>query len=230
MVTIFSICAGLTALRMGIEGNVEKALYLIMLAVFLDAADGKLARMLKSSSDIGAELDTLADFFNFGIVPGILVYTVVFDGTEQANLGWFTVLTMAAACALRLARFNVTSDDAEDMSTERNYFVGVPAPAFASLSLMPIFLQLLNADWVFSPHLVSIYLLLMAALAISRIPTYSIKHASVKSKHVALLLFGSTLVMMSLLVFTWQTFVVANVLYLLSLPLSVRCYRRQNAG
>lgn len=138
MVTVFAICAGMTSVRMSLEGHLENALYFILIAVFLDAADGKLARFLDTASPFGAELDTLADFFNFGIVPGILIYNTLYIGTDHTNLGWLATLVLAVCCALRLARFNLSQKSAEISMKTDDHFVGVPAPALACLALMPV--------------------------------------------------------------------------------------------
>ena len=129
VVTVFAICAGLTSVKMSMEGHIEAGLYFILLAVFLDAADGKLARFLDTASPFGAELDTLADFFNFGIAPGIMIYHTLYQGTEYANLGWLATLVLAICCALRLARFNLSSKGEEVSLKKDSFFVGVPAPA-----------------------------------------------------------------------------------------------------
>jgi len=131
LVTIFGLCVGLLSVRAGLEGRYATALYLIIVAVFLDAADGKVARFLKAESEFGAELDTLSDFFNFGIAPTFLIYNVIFAGTDYARSGWFCVLVLTVCCALRLARFNVALTDSEPTEKKRDYFVGVPAPALA---------------------------------------------------------------------------------------------------
>jgi len=115
LLTIFVICAGMTSVRFGMDGKYGFALMLIVLAAVLDAADGKLARFLDSVTPIGAELDSLADFFNFGIAPGLLIYFSIFAHTSHANLGWLSVLVLAVCCALRLARFNVALDSDEDV-------------------------------------------------------------------------------------------------------------------
>ena len=111
IVTIFGICVGLTAVRSALQGNVGVALYLLVLAMILDAADGGLARVMKSESKIGAELDTLADFFNFGIATPLVIYFTIFAESEAARFGWIAVMIFSICCALRLARFNVSQSD-----------------------------------------------------------------------------------------------------------------------
>ncbi|MEP3347454.1 MAG: phosphatidylcholine/phosphatidylserine synthase [Litoreibacter sp.] len=220
LVTVFAICAGLTSLRMSIEGNISAALYLIMLAVFLDAADGKLARFLDTASPFGAELDTLADFFNFGIAPGLLIYSALYHASEYQNLGWLSCMLLAICCALRLARFNVGLS-IPPKAGQRDYFVGVPAPALASLALMPVFMSLVGWESISTyAHLVAVYEIAVALLAVSMIPTFSIKHASVSKNHFPMIAIGSAILVICLMVYPWHTFIFANVMYLGSLPIS----------
>lgn len=231
LVTVFAICAGLTSVRMSIEGQLESALYMIILAVFLDAADGKLARFLNTASPFGAELDTLADFFNFGIAPGILVYNAFFAGTEMANVGWLGCLVLAVCCALRLARFNLSLVDGDAKLKSDDYFVGVPAPALACLALMPVFLKLLG--WESVPAFgfaITIYMIFVGGLAVSTIPTFSIKHATIKRKHLPLFVIFSMVLVVCLVAYPWLTLAFANVLYLASMPLSLMNQRKHRAA
>jgi CDP-diacylglycerol--serine O-phosphatidyltransferase len=227
LVTVFAICSGLTSVRMSIEGNMQAALYLIVLAVFLDAADGKIARYLETTSPFGAELDTLADFFNFGIAPGILIYNAFYVSSEFVNLGWLSCLVLAVCCALRLARFNVGLAAPPKPPGARDYFVGVPAPALACLALMPVFLSLVG--WVNAADhsaLIAAYVIAMALLAISTIPTFSIKHASINRGHLPLFIVGAVILVICLVVYPWATLIFANTLYLISLPISYFQERR----
>ncbi len=227
LVTVFAICAGLTSVRMGLEGRLEFALSFILLAVFLDAADGKLARFLDSASPFGAELDTLADFFNFGIAPGILIYSTLYRGEPSANFGWLAVLVLAVCCALRLARFNLSLGEEKAALKKDNFFVGVPAPALACLALMPVFMHLSgweNADF---PILRAFYIIGVGLLAVSTIPTFSIKHASIKRKHLAVVILLAVLMVISFMTYPWPTLVALNLLYLATLPISYFAHRRQ---
>lgn len=226
VVTVFAICSGMTAVRMSLEGRTELALYFVLLAVFLDAADGKLARFLDSASPFGAELDTLADFFNFGIVPGMLLYNTLYVGTDFASLGWLATLVLAVCCALRLARFNLSLRSPNVALQKADYFVGVPAPALACLALMPIFLHLWgmeNTDW---PVLRAIYIIGVGLLAVSTIPTLSIKHASIRRAHLPFVIVVAVVLVVCLMAYTWPTMIAVNCLYLASLPLSYRAYKR----
>ncbi|KIN72798.1 CDP-alcohol phosphatidyltransferase family protein [Sulfitobacter guttiformis] len=218
MVTVFAICAGMTAVRMNLEGRIELSLYFVLLAVFLDAADGKLARFLDSASPFGAELDTLADFFNFGIVPGMLLYNTLYIGTAYASLGWLAILVLAVCCALRLARFNLSLRSDAIALKQDDYFVGVPAPALACLALMPVFMHLNGWENTNLPVLRALYIIGVGLLAVSTIPTISIKHASIKRAHLPFVMVAAVLLVVGLMVYTWPTMIAVNCLYLLSLP------------
>jgi len=220
MVTVFAICSGMTSVRMSLEGHLETALYFILLAVFLDAADGKLARFLDTASPFGAELDTLADFFNFGVVPGVLLYNTLYIGTEYTSLGWLATLVLAVCCALRLARFNLSQKATEASLKKDDYFVGVPAPALACLALMPIFLHLHGFEDTDFPLLRAAYIIGVGLLAVSNIPTVSIKHASINRKHLPFFVIVAMILVVCLMVYPWPTLIAGNCLYLVSLPFS----------
>ena len=227
VVTVFAICAGLTSVRMSMEGHVEAGLYFILLAVFLDAADGKLARFLDTASPFGAELDTLADFFNFGIAPGIMIYHTLYQGTEYANLGWLATLVLAVCCALRLARFNLSSKGEEVALNKDNFFVGVPAPALACLALMPVFMHLYGWENTELPLLRAAYIIGVGLLAVSTVPTFSIKHASIKRSHLPVAIVAFVSLIVCLMVYPWPTLIAGNICYLISLPFSYRAQAKQ---
>jgi CDP-diacylglycerol--serine O-phosphatidyltransferase len=224
VVTAFAICAGMSSIRMGLEGQVEPALCFILLAVFLDAADGKLARFLDSASPFGAELDTLADFFNFGIVPGVLLYNTLYIGTAYASFGFLATLVLAVCCALRLAGFNLSLKSAEVTLIKDDHFVGVPAPALASLALLPIYMDLQGWQDTDLPVVRALYIVGVGLLAVSTIPTQSIKHASIPRSFLPLAIVVAMVRVMCLTVFPWPTLIAASIVYLASLPL---CYMAQ---
>ncbi|PHQ96738.1 MAG: CDP-diacylglycerol--serine O-phosphatidyltransferase [Marinosulfonomonas sp.] len=226
-VTIFGLCAGLTSVRYGMSGQFSMAMALILLAVLLDGVDGKLARMLDSSSQFGAELDTLADFFNFGIAPTILLYLMFFAGTEFANIGWLALIMFTIACMMRLARFNVALLQDDDTPKDSRFFIGVPAPALACLGLLPAFLYL--AGWTgIATHqvLISLYIIGAGALAVSRIPTFSLKHVSVNPRHQAWMFGAVVLFMISLTVYPWHVMALVDLIYLASLPMSYKAAKQ----
>ena len=229
VVTVFAICAGMTSVRMSLEGRLEAALLFILIAVFLDAVDGKLARYLETESPFGAELDTLADFFNFGIAPGILLYNTLYINSEYANFGWLACLVLAVCTALRLARFNLSLDDAVAKAKPKGFFVGVPAPALACLALLPVFMQLSGWENVDFPILRGLYVIGVGLLAVSTIPTFSIKHNSIERKHIAVAIVACVVAIVCLMTFTWLALIVIDLLYLCTLPLSYRAYQKKMA-
>src|SRR6476646_4397936 len=171
--TLLGLCAGLTAIRMAIEHRWDLAVAMLVFAAFLDGIDGRIARLLKGSSRFGAELDSLADFVNFGVAPAILVY--VWSLHQLRNLGWIVALGLAICCALRLARFNVAIDDPDKPAWKMNFFVGIPAPAGAGLAMAPLYLGFLGLvpDGRAAAALVLIWVALVAAGMVSRLPTLS---------------------------------------------------------
>ena len=230
LVTVFAICAGLTSVRMSLEGHLHASLYFILLAVFLDAADGKLARFLDTASPFGAELDSLADFFNFGIAPGFLVYNTLYTGTRYASLGWVAVVVLAVCCALRLARFNLSMHRPGVTLKQDGFFVGVPAPALTCLALMPILFYLAGWREDDFPILRGAYIIGIGLLAVSTIPTFSIKHASIRRAHLPVFIVGAMVFAACLVVYPVLTLIVGNLLYLCSLPLSFCVSRTSSPG
>src|SRR5688572_18461465 len=139
IVTLIGLCIGLTSIRMAVEGRFDVALAATVIAALLDGVDGRMARMLKVSSRFGAELDSLADFVNFGVAPALVLYLWGFG--DARSLGWIVVLMFALCAALRLARFNVADVEPEKPAWQGAYFVGVPVPAGAILVLLPLYFE-----------------------------------------------------------------------------------------
>lgn len=210
-VTIAAICAGMSAIRFGFQGQFQAAVILVLVAGVLDGLDGKLARLLKSESPMGAELDSLADFVNFGVAPALVIYAWALQGTNSA--GWIAVLVFAVSCVMRLARFNIDSKS-ELGGQSGNRFVGVPAPAGAFLVLLPMFVSFLFEDpELLPPGLVGFYMICVGLLMISRIPTYSFKKARVSRKSVKFLLLGFAFLAAALLTHTWATLIALDLAY-----------------
>ncbi|GAC70068.1 phosphatidylserine synthase [Gordonia soli NBRC 108243] len=181
--TILAICAGLTAVRAAYDNQIDLALGLVVAAALLDGLDGRVARMMNATSRIGAEIDSLADAINFGVVPAMIVYLHLMDG---ADFGWVLTLIYTCAIVLRLARFNTLLDDDDAPAYTRDFFVGVPAPAAALAALLPIGLaQQFGDGWWTSLPVVGGWMILIALLAVSRIPTASLKAASVPPRALA---------------------------------------------
>ncbi len=211
IVTIAAICAGMSAIRFGFQGQYHAAVILILVACILDGLDGKLARLLNSESQIGAELDSLADSINFGVAPALVVYAWALQGSNSG--GWIAVLVYGISCVMRLARFNIDSKS-ELSGKQSDRFVGVPAPAGAFLVLLPMFLSFLfDEPDLIPPAVIGFYMICVGLLMISRIPTYSVKRARVSRTSVKFLLLGFAFLVAALLTQTWATLVVLDLAY-----------------
>lgn len=214
LITLAAICAGLSALRFAILGQFEVAVILLIFAALLDGMDGRLARLFRSESAIGAELDSLADFLNFGVAPPLVIY--LWALRDLPSLGWIAVLIFAVCAVLRLARFNVAAKTGGGEA--QKYFVGVPAPAGAMLCLLPLFASNLGDGSPVVPLvLISLYQTAIAFLMISRLPTWSLKSFSVPRGKVRYLFVGFVVVISALVSEPWATLVVLDLAYLASL-------------
>ncbi|MFK7761662.1 MAG: phosphatidylcholine/phosphatidylserine synthase [Roseobacter sp.] len=209
MVTIVAICAGLSAIRFGVQGDFVIAVKLIILACVLDGLDGLLARLLSSDSKIGAELDSLADFLNFGVAPPLIIYFWALQDMSRA--GWVAVLVFAVCCVVRLARFNVNSKAVDEHSPcpKNAYFTGVPSTAGAPLVLLPMFVSFAFVDTPQMPDLfICIYMILVGLAMISRIPTLSLKSMRISPDNVKFFLVGFAIFGAAALTYAWITMVV----------------------
>lgn len=228
--TVLALCAGLTAIRFGLEGRFEAAVVAIIVASVFDGLDGRVARLLQGSSRFGAELDSLTDFVNFGVAPVIVLY--LWSLNEIGGIGWIAVLGFAVCCALRLARFNVALEDPDKPAWTGNYFVGVPAPAGAMLVMLPLYLTFIDVPGLKTlPLLVALHCFFVAFLMISRIPTFSAKRTGFRIKRdmvlPILLLVGFAAAMV--LNYPWIAFTALSVGYLALIPVSVLRYRHHQA-
>lgn len=212
LISILALCAGLTAIRMAVEGRFGFSVALIGLAAALDGIDGRLARMLKSESAIGAELDSLCDLVNFGVTPALVLY--YWGMRADTALGWIAVLIYAVCCMLRLARFNVGNRAPEGTEKPKG-FVGVPSPAGAMLALAPIYFARTFGEAMQPSHwIVAIWMVFVGALMISRIPTPSFKGVRIYSENARFILVGSVALIAALLTYTWVTLLILDLVYL----------------
>jgi len=228
VITLLAICAGLTAIRLSTEGRMELAVAAIVFAAVLDGLDGRVARMIKGQSKFGAELDSLADFVNFGVAPGLILY--FWQLHELNNGGWIAAMVFAISGGLRLARFNATMDDPNKPPFASNYFTGVPAPAGAITVLLPVYLVFLGLPQ--PPAMVTaFYTLLIAFLMVSRLPVFSGKTVRMRvPPELVLPVFVGVIMFVALfIVYPWHILSVGSALYLLSLPLGWKSYRDQAA-
>jgi CDP-diacylglycerol--serine O-phosphatidyltransferase len=234
LITLLALCAGLTGIRLAIEGKLEWALYAIVFAAALDGIDGRVARMLKGTSRFGAELDSLADFFNFGVAPALILY--LWGLQELGNFGWIAAMIFAICAGLRLARFNVMIDDPNKPAWAGNFFTGVPAPAGAITVLLPIYVSFLGMPRLaFVAPVTLFYTLAIALLMVSRLPVFSGKRVGkrVPPEMVLPVFVGVVLFFALLISYPWPVLTIGTVLYLACLPLgwfSYREYQRKDAA
>jgi CDP-diacylglycerol---serine O-phosphatidyltransferase len=232
VITLLALCAGLTGIRMAFENSYTFALAAIVFAAILDAIDGRLARFLKGTSRFGAELDSLADFVNFGVAPALIIYFWGLHDLKSA--GWIAAMIFAICVGLRLARFNVMLDDPDRPAWASNFFVGMPAPAGAITLLLPIyasFLGLPHERWL--TWLTLIYTLGIASLMVSRLPVFSGKRIGtrVPPDMVGPLILVVVVFFAVLFAYPWELLTVGTLAYLASLPfgwLSYREYERRS--
>jgi CDP-diacylglycerol---serine O-phosphatidyltransferase len=226
--TLLSLCAGLTAIRMAIELRYDMAIALVVIAALLDGVDGRLARALRAQSRFGAELDSLADFVNFGVAPAVIVFIWGLGGLPR-GFGWIVAMVFAIATGLRLARFN-TMIDVEKPKWQTEYFTGMPAPAGAITVLLPLYLDGLGLFDVRAwPWLIAVYTVAMAALMVSTIPTFSGKLMGERiAREYVLPAFVIAAALVALLVtYPFGTLTVVTLLYLSAVPISYRRFQQK---
>ena len=204
ILTLGGVCLGISSIKFSIDGNFSLAVTLILLAAILDALDGRIARLIKGTSDFGKELDSLTDFVSFGIAPVLILY--FWELSNYGKLGWAIALIYSVCCVLRLARFNLTKISDEE-NWKNNFFEGVPSPAGGLLILMPLVYELSDLNFNFNIKILSPYLtILIALLLVSKVPTLSLKKISISSKTTVFLLLMIGMIFIALLFYTFQTF------------------------
>ena len=227
LITVLALCLGLTAIRLAYDGRLDTAIICIIGAGVLDGLDGRLARFLKGTSRFGAELDSLSDFVCFGVAPALVLYGFVLHNLR--GLGWVAALVFAIASALRLARFNVMIDDPTRPEWKKNFFVGMAAPAGAVTALLPVYLHFIDVP--VGPRVapvVLVYVLFVAFMMVSTVPTYSGKTMGKRvPRDLVLPIFVAAAAFIGLLVsFPFATLALGTLLYLASIPFGVARYRR----
>jgi CDP-diacylglycerol---serine O-phosphatidyltransferase len=232
LITLLALCAGLTAIRLAVESKLELALAAIVFAALLDGIDGRVARMLKGTSRFGAELDSLADFVNFGVAPALILY---FWGlNELKSAGWIASIVFAICAALRLARFNIMIDDPNKPVWAGNFFTGIPAPAGAITVLLPIYLYFLGvSNGLVTVWVTFFYTVGIALLMVSRLPVFSGKRVGKRvPPEMVLPVFVVVVLFFALLIsYPWEVLTLGTLTYLGCLPfgwLSHREYQRKD--
>ena len=225
ILTLGGVCLGISSIKFSIDGNYSLAVILILLAAILDALDGRIARLIKGTSEFGKELDSLTDFVSFGIAPVLILY--FWELNSYGKLGWTIALIYSVCCVLRLARFNLTKVELQH-EWKSNFFEGVPSPAGGLIILMPLIYELTNLSLDIHIKLITPYLtILIALLLVSKIPTLSFKKISISSKATIFLLLTVGLIFIALLFYTFETLLVFGLVYLALIPVSFLIYKKQ---
>ena len=225
ILTLGGVCLGISSIKFSIDGNFNLAVTLILLASILDALDGRIARLIKGTSDFGKELDSLTDFVSFGIAPVFILY--FWELNNYGKLGWAICLIYSVCCVLRLARFNLTKIEDHD-EWKNNFFEGVPSPAGGLLILTPLIFELSSLSLNIDVRSLTPYLtVLIALLLVSKIPTPSLKKISISSKATIFLLLVAGLIFIALLFYTFETLLLFGLLYLSSIPISIFIFYNQ---
>ena len=226
MLTIMSLFGGMTAVRFAMQERWEAAALAIVIASVLDVLDGRVARMLNTTSKFGAELDSLADLTSFGVAPALVLYLWGMESYGASGFAWSACLVFAACSALRLARFNTMLDDLNAPKWTKRFFTGVPAPAGAGLALLPLFLFLEFGEEVrFMPTLLAIWLIISGGLMVSRIPTLAMKGWRVSPLFVAPIMAAVCLLVAGVFTNTWLTLSLTVTGYICLIPVGWLVYR-----
>jgi len=222
ILTLVGVCIGITSIKFAFDGKFELSIIAVIVAGIIDGLDGRIARLIKGTSKVGKELDSLTDVISFGVAPAFIMY--FWSLSEIGRLGWLISLIYVICVALRLARFNVTTGG--ESSWKDNFFEGIPSPAGGILVLMPLIYSFSEIQF-FSPNyqvIVPILFITISILLISKIPTYSLKKIVVPRSTTIFLLFVVILYFGLLLIYTFNTIIISGVLYLLMIPVSAGHY------
>ena len=231
MLTLIGVCIGLSSIRFALDGKFEFAIIAIILAAIIDGLDGRIARLIKGTSKVGKELDSLTDMISFGVAPAFIMY--FWKLNTLGRFGWLLCLIYVICVALRLARFNVNTGQAP--SWRDNFFEGVPSPAGGILVLTPLIFSMTSFDLVKVNYgiIVPIFFIATSLLLISKFPTYSFKKIVIQRKTTIFLLFGIVLFFGLILVYPFNVISISAMIYLLMLPISFIHYqklKKQNEG
>ena len=224
MLTLIGVCIGLTSIRFALDGRFEFAIVAIILAAVIDGLDGRIARLIKGTSKVGKELDSLTDMISFGVAPAFIMY--FWKLNTLGRFGWLVCLIYVICVALRLARFNVNSD--QEPSWRDNFFEGVPSPAGGILVLTPLIFSMTNFELISINYdiVVPIFFIVTSLLLISKFPSYSFKKIVIQRKTTIFLLFGIVLFFGLLLIYPFNVIAISAIVYLLMLPISFFHYQK----
>lgn len=224
MVTLMGLIIGVSSIRFALDGSWEKSVYCILVATVLDGIDGRVARMLNATSHFGAELDSLCDFVNFGLCPAIIIYLWSFQQYEYKVISWASIMLFVVCMAIRLARFNTALLEIKDSKISSRFFTGVPAPSGAILALIPMILDFditsLIANFSVRNYTlgINLYIVIIALLLPSRVPTISLKNFYIKPEYLSWVMIIAASISIIAVIYPWYTLPIAAVLYVISIP------------
>ena len=225
LLTIAGVCLGISSIKFSLDLNFKLAVIFILLASILDALDGRIARLIKGTTDFGKELDSLTDFVSFGIAPAFIIY--FWSLNQYGKIGWAITLIFSVCCVLRLARFNLTKYTGSQ-EWKQNYFEGIPSPIGAILILMPLinelseFRNFIDLEFI-SPMLT----ILISLLLISKIPTYSFKKIKIRPSLTIFILLVAGISLVAIMFFTFETLFLFGLFYFVSIPLSFYTFKKR---
>jgi len=224
MLTLIGVCIGLTSIRFALDSKFEFAIIAIIFAALIDGLDGRIARLIKGTSKVGKELDSLTDMISFGVAPAFIMY--FWKLNTLGRFGWLVCLIYVICVALRLARFNVNSN--QEPSWRDNFFEGVPSPAGGILVLTPLIISLSNFNFIQLNYdiIVPVFFITTSLLLISKFPSYSFKKIVIQRKTTIFLLFGIVLFFGLLLIYPFNVIAISSIIYLLMLPISFFHYQK----
>ena len=223
--TIIGVCIGLSSIKFALDQNYGLSIIALLIAGILDTLDGRIARLIKGTSKVGKELDSLTDVVSFGVAPAFIMYFWTLN--ELGKLGWLIVLVYVVCCALRLARFNIMTYD-DELLWKQNFFEGVPSPGGAGLVMLPLVLyklEIYNFDQ-YRLLIVSTIFIITSILMISKIPTYSFKRIAIPRSTTIFLLFGIGLYFGLVFVYTFEVLFITGAVYLCTIPISYLHFRK----
>ncbi|MCC8400206.1 MAG: phosphatidylcholine/phosphatidylserine synthase [Rickettsia endosymbiont of Platyusa sonomae] len=223
-ITLLGLVIGISAIKFGLDGIWERAVYCTLVAAIIDGIDGRIARMLNATSPFGAELDSLCDFANFGVVPACLVYLWSFQQYEYKVFSWGTILLFIVCMALRLTRFNTAIFHEANNKKLEYFFTGVPAPCGALLALIPMILDfevsgILGINIRTHTIIIGLYIVVIAFLLASRLPTFSTKNIKIKHEYLSLAMMVFAVIIISLIIYPWYLLPFIASIYILSIPI-----------
>ena len=226
ILTLAGVCLGISSIKFAIDGNFSLSVIFILVAAILDTLDGRIARLIKGTSDFGKELDSLTDFVSFGIAPVFILY--FWELNNYGKFGWAITLLYAVCCVLRLARFNLTKIS-ENENWKNNFFEGIPSPAGGLLILTPLILELTEINLIYNiKSLTPYFTILIAFLLVSKVPTLSLKKITISSKSTIFILLTIGTIFILLLYYTFETLLAFSVTYLISIPISYFIFKIEN--